>query len=191
MPNWCHNKLTLTGPLDEVRDLWVRAQTADPGSGGFGLLQVLRPEPAYGEGEIWWEWRVENWGTKWDVSGDDLELVEAGSTAAITGEFVSAWSPPTEALHAYAHSHGECRVTLTYHEPEMCFVGAFEAEGGMVIRDDCYDYTECLAATVGDVVSEDLLTEWRIEQSLREYERRPEDWETVKHRVGGRDIIGD
>ena len=189
--NWCHNRLTLTGPAERIRDLWTRAQTADPGSKSFGLLQVLRPEPTYSPGETWWEWRVENWGTKWDISGENLELVEAGPTAAITGEFVSAWSPPTEAIHWYACHAGDVRVTLTYHEPRMCFVGAFEAENGEVIRDDCYDYTECLAATVESVVSADLLAEWGILDSLVEYERRPEDWETVKHTVSGRDIIGD
>jgi hypothetical protein len=45
--------------------------------------------------QAWWDWRVQNWGTKWELetkgtrNGHDTESIQAC--------FDSAWSPPVEA----------------------------------------------------------------------------------------------
>ena len=41
----------------------------------------------------WYEWRLENWDTKWDVPKDDIEITEVNNGHIVIG-FDTAWSPP-------------------------------------------------------------------------------------------------
>ena len=41
----------------------------------------------------WYEWRFENWDTKWDVPKDDIEITEINNGSIVIG-FDTAWSPP-------------------------------------------------------------------------------------------------
>ena len=41
----------------------------------------------------WYDWRSENWGTKWDVPKDDID-VEPINNGSIVVEFDTAWAPP-------------------------------------------------------------------------------------------------
>jgi hypothetical protein len=83
-----------------------------------GLLNTLRPQPdnlflenldsekrlELNEDGVpnWYDWRIENWGTKWEVNSEDLCVVDNGDgTSYIWGDFVSAWSPPSRrTLHS-------------------------------------------------------------------------------------------
>ena len=55
-----------------------------------------------GDAVNWYDWRVTNWGTKWDISDEGLEYVDNGDgTSVIQGWFDSAWAPPIEAYNTY------------------------------------------------------------------------------------------
>ena len=41
----------------------------------------------------WYDWRTENWGTKWDVPQDEID-VEPINNGSIVVEFHTAWSAP-------------------------------------------------------------------------------------------------
>ena len=130
MPNWCNNSITITGPKATITDLWNRAQKADP-NGEFGLLNAMVPMPRELEGTTspsdtpnWYNWRVNNWGTKWDISDEGLELSEDGTE--ITGWFDSAWSPPIEAYNTFLTENQECSIRATYEEGGMDFAGIYE-----------------------------------------------------------------
>ena len=41
----------------------------------------------------WYDWRLEKWGTKWDVPKDDIEITEINNGSIVIG-FHTAWSPP-------------------------------------------------------------------------------------------------
>ena len=41
----------------------------------------------------WYDWRLENWDTKWDVPKDDIEITEINN-GSIVIEFHTAWSAP-------------------------------------------------------------------------------------------------
>ena len=41
----------------------------------------------------WYDWRLEKWGTKWDVPKDDIEITEINNGSIVIG-FDTAWSPP-------------------------------------------------------------------------------------------------
>ena len=138
MPNWCSNSFSITGNTESIRDLWEAAQTAGP-DGGFGLLNAIMPEPK-DIGEEWYGWRVENWGTKWDVSGEGLEFVDNGDgTASISGWFDSAWAPPIGAYEQLAADFDSCIIEASYYEPGMDFAGFWSSEGGDEYLENLHD----------------------------------------------------
>ena len=143
MPNWCSNSITITGPIDQVKDLWTRAQTATvdskDGERSFGLLEAMVPQPNYDEVDVppalgekkimsdWWDWRVTHWGTKWDVSDEGLEFTDCeDGYGTISGWFESAWSPPIEAYNTFLERNEEFSIRSTYEEGGMDFAGIYE-----------------------------------------------------------------
>ena len=139
MPNWCSNNITIQGPADKIRALWAAAQAEDS-----GLLQALRPMPAELQGTEapndapnWYDWRVTNWGTKWDINGEGLEFeLLPDGRAMIHGWFDSAWSPPTGAYEQFCENNDDVYICASYFEPGMGFIGIWDNED---IGDVCYD----------------------------------------------------
>ena len=41
----------------------------------------------------WYDWRLQNWDTKWDVPKDDIEITEVNNGHLVIA-FATAWSPP-------------------------------------------------------------------------------------------------
>ena len=129
MPNWCNNSFAITGNIESIKELWDTAQTAGH-DGTFGLLNAIMPEPE-DIGEEWYGWRVENWGTKWDVTDEGLEFIDNGDgTASISGWFDSAWAPPIGAYEQLAADFDSCIIECSYYEPGMDFGGFWSSENG-------------------------------------------------------------
>ncbi len=62
----------------------------------------------------WYDWRVQNWDTKWDcydveVTDDDPECTEI--------EFNTAWSPPEAICHALREQYPDVSISWFYDEP--------------------------------------------------------------------------
>jgi hypothetical protein len=140
MPNWCNNTLSITGPKDKIADLWTEAKKS-------GLLNAMKPmpealeettSPAPKPGQSnykgpqpkvdgfdnWYDWRVANWGTKWEVDTEGLELSEDGTE--ITGWFDSAWAPPIEAYNTFCENNEDCTLESFYEEGGMDFAGHYD-----------------------------------------------------------------
>ena len=116
MPNWCSNEVRLE---HENPEMLVRVEAAlEAGC----LLGDFVPMPAeLLENDGWYGWRLENWGTKWDVDGG---VVESGK-GWISLRFESAWSPPIQAYRALEQTHG-FTVFAEYVEEGMGFKGTYE-----------------------------------------------------------------
>ena len=130
MPNWCNNSITIKGPANTVRQLWESAHSSED----HGLLQAMAPMPQHLEGttspsqtgEDWYTWRVNNWGTKWDISDEGLDFEDQGDgTAEITGWFDSAWAPPIGAYEQFLEENEDCTIAASYYEPGMDFAGFY------------------------------------------------------------------
>jgi hypothetical protein len=143
MPNWCNNNITIQGPTDTIKTLWEEAEKD-------GLLNAIKPMPeilkdttspapadidkvqqqtmiAQTGFDNWYDWRVKNWGVKWDVSTEGLEFTDNGDgTASITGWFDSPWGPPIESYNTFCDDNDNCSLTASYHEPGMDFAGVYE-----------------------------------------------------------------
>jgi len=161
MPNWCSNNVTLTSSKENIDALIVELQKPD---GEGQVLQSLRPRPS-SEDENWYGWNVNNWGTKWEVSVHDYEII---SETTVLISFDSAWSPPTT-LYEYLENEG-WSVRAYYDEPGMAFCGRFE-DG----FDNYYEYGNMSVAEIREEIPTDIdemfaISEYREDIELDEEE---------------------
>lgn len=84
----------------------------------------------------WYNWHLQNWGTKWDVRA----TLEEEEREHLCYFFDSAWSPPVGWLEKTAKLFPKLNFCLYYEEGGMGFKGEAEARGGKLIRDDCEDW---------------------------------------------------
>lgn len=167
MPNWCNNSVTINAPkpvIDEIKAILASKDGA--------LLNWMRPLPE-DQRENWYDWCVNNWGTKWDIHeafvGDDTE------EDSIQFSFDSAWGPPVAAFRHWAEQDGRVTYRLTYMEPGMGFVGWDSYDGEYFDEDyaeqgqDEDRYWEMAAEEFGYERDEEPepLTEW-YEDGVRE-----------------------
>lgn len=115
MPNWCYNSATLHNSDKSKVDALEQELLKEDAQ----VFQHLRPNPT---GEWDYNWSVENWGTKWDVTVQDWER-QGDNT--IVMHFDTAWSPPTT-LYEFLESEEGWSINAMYHEPGMGFAGKFE-----------------------------------------------------------------
>jgi hypothetical protein len=69
----------------------------------------------------WWDFAVNEWGTKWDISPYSSEISDDG--LSVEGSFDTAWSPPTEAYRKLEELG--FTVEALYYEPGMAFCGEY------------------------------------------------------------------
>ena len=129
MPNWCLNNLTVEhsdpAMVDRFENAYNRGMTCEE----------FLPVPKDENGRIfdgWYDWCVNNWGTKWDIGADigtdktpeqyALKATRVDNQVSCT--FDSAWAPPVglyEKLVELGYN-----VKATYFEPGMAFCGIWD-----------------------------------------------------------------
>jgi hypothetical protein len=82
---------------------------------------ALKNEPTIRK-DSWYNWRLQNWGTKWEV--DDISISQASDTC-ISLSFMSAWSPPIDALDKLLEQDGIDSIVAHYYEPGNNFTGVY------------------------------------------------------------------
>ena len=90
MPNWCYNSLTLShADPDKVQRLHD-AITKDK-----QFFEYVLPTPeGFLDDDRWYDWRITNWGTKWDADLDGLADTLSQDESSLSLSFDTAWSPP-------------------------------------------------------------------------------------------------
>ena len=148
MPNWCENKLVL-----KHADRAMLERVVDSFRNGPGLFSEFLPMPkeledttAPGDQPNWYDWRWDNWGTKWDVRQDDKSRSSCSKISEIedntvTLQFMTAWSPPMEWLAKI--SILAFVFKLAYEEPGMLFYGISTNASG--VRDSNYYVEDALS----------------------------------------------
>jgi hypothetical protein len=84
MPNWVRNKLFIHGPTEKVKQCTLDIATDNE----HISFEKIFPRPK-DIGDDWYDWSIQNWGTKWDVS--ETHEDENGYIC-----FDTAWSTPIE-----------------------------------------------------------------------------------------------
>ena len=172
MPNWCSNQLTLrhADPAIISRAA-VAFRNGELLNEFIPCPQALLDTPAvcypendpraadqlvreadnvkkYGH-KTWYDWKVANWGIKWDVGSDnefmEMETVEKNQ---LTVCFESAWSPPIEAYEKLLALDFE--VNALYYEPGMAFCG--EWDNGVDTQYDIPSTSAEAAKTIPDTI---------------------------------------
>jgi hypothetical protein len=185
MPNWCNNYLVLE---HDDPEMIVRAKKAYCDG---KLLEEFCPVPAslhIVAGRVgaddnaeqikleedtarnlevhgyanWYDYCVNEWGTKWDVGGDDGMITEDGPNA-LRMSFDSAWAPPVAAMEKFQGLG--FKVKLVYWESGMCFCGIYDENG-----DDYFDYTDMSADEVEANINPEIDECMCIVENLREWE---------------------
>lgn len=156
MPNWCLNYLDVAVPTADAEH--ARRRFLRPVDGGDSLtFAIVVPEPdPLPDGDGWYWWRVNNWGTKWDAYGDahHVEQDEIDGWTWIHVRFDTAWAPPMGWLDALTADLPQAVITLTYDEPGMDFGGYVVLHDGVEVA--LYDGRSWLQAfDAGDAVLPD------------------------------------
>jgi hypothetical protein len=129
MPNWCENTIRISGSTEKINKLWEEVESG-------GLLNALRPQPNNLEEYENIDWRLQKWGTKWEVNTQDLCVEDNGDgTSDIYGDFDSAWSPPVEAYIAFNQADNGCEVEGWYSEFGCDYCGLYNVREGDVYCD--------------------------------------------------------
>ena len=178
MPNWCNNTITLTGPKEKITAIYNKAKEDN------ALLQQLKPMPTELEGttspaptegepqplvdgyDNWYDWRVSNWSTKWDVDTEGLELSDDGTT--ITGWFDSAWAPPIGAYDHFLANNEDCSISSMYYEGGMDFAGKWEDFADMTVTPGDFTADEMEDPDSGLIY--ELNENFNFSEFVREYE---------------------
>ena len=152
MPNWCQNRVDVYSEnktdLEKVLDIFQDKKSV------FGRV-IQEPDwmniPFKGElpkkremkspnGEVfttvtefadgiqdtrWYDWRLENWDTKWDVAGSvEVEKEEwKGELESFTAEFSTAWAPPEGICMRLRQLFPNVSISWFYDEPGMQAAG--------------------------------------------------------------------
>lgn len=90
--------------------------------------QRLRETYGY---DNWYDWQLNNWGTKWDADTINIDSDEA--TLGIS--YCTAWSPNEAWVKYAATQFPELKFYLSYEEPGCNFCGLLVCEGGEVSED--------------------------------------------------------
>jgi hypothetical protein len=76
------------------------------------------------EGEDWYQWQCNNWGTKWDFGKDEYTDPATIENDKVVVSFNSAWSPPIQFYEKLVEL--DYNVRATYFEPGMAFCGIWD-----------------------------------------------------------------
>ena len=112
-----------------LRDNDVHEYSFSKPRGEVGEKPVVK-DKGFGEGlyfestdvndDRWYNWRVQNWGTKWDCY--DL-TIESDDEHEVSFTFNTAWSPPEEICRALKEKFEDASIQWFYDEPGMEFAG--------------------------------------------------------------------
>jgi len=129
MPNHTDNRVVLSHDDPQMIDKIYNIMN----TGDAELCHSLIPEPRTADGEPadgWYEWRVDNWGTKWDVYDSTCDRIDAN---ALVLSFLSAWSPPMPIYEKLTDMGFD--VTARYFDEGWMFIGEYN-NGDDWVTDD-------------------------------------------------------
>jgi hypothetical protein len=164
VPNWCNNSITIRGT--NQREISEIADAMNEGR----FLKTVIPIPE-DQKDNWYDFCVNNWGTKWEVDCQNVEVEDDG--LSVSCFFDSAWAPPVGVAEALVERG--LAVTLYYHECGMCFVGKYE--DGV---DDYYEYSSENSETVRAAIGDELDDMFGISENMAEYEAENPDEELTE-----------
>jgi hypothetical protein len=182
MPNWCNNSVELyhedPAMIERARkafndgallnefipvpsDLQIVAGRVGDGDEQKKLEEdTARNIATHGYGN-WYDYCVNEWGTKWDVGADGNPAQDIPGGLMLG--FDSAWAPPTAAYEKLTEQG--FRIRAMYYEGGMAFAGIWE-DG----NDDYYEYGGMNSDQIAEELPVELDEAFGISESVAEWE---------------------
>jgi len=190
MPNWCNNSVEISHPDKSKMFKLVEAVNAGKfcnfaipvpeslhivaGSLGDSEEQKKLEEATAKNVEVhgygnWYDFCVNEWGTKWDVDPyDPVEFDDQWDKNKVSFGFDSAWAPPV-GVYAALTEQG-FQVKAYYWESGMGFAGMWE-DG----NDDYYELGDMTSQEVVDTIPAELDEMMGISETIASYEEENAD----------------
>jgi hypothetical protein len=186
MPNWCNNYIELTHsdpamitravnaikrgellaefvPVPLCLKETVAGSFSDPEK--QAALEASQQENLNNHNyKDWYDFCVNEWGTKWDITETEPEHTEISLTAS----FETAWSPPIAAMDKFLTLGFD--VKLYYCEPGMQFAGIYENG-----NDDFYEYGKMTSLEIIENIPQELDEMFCISDDVASYEEYMEE----------------
>lgn len=186
MPNWCANTVTFKhDDPEKIKDI-VNAWNSGKFFSAFVPCPLEDVIVGYAPGELvqqentakerfnlaaygysnWYDWRVAEWGTKWDVGRENERKRAVKQNAKkVTLRFNSAWAPPIGFYEKMRDQHGY-GVEAYFFEAGMGFCGSWRdgviAEFSLTEVKTVYDLRATVPAKIinefkiADMVAEEI-----------------------------------
>jgi len=187
MPNWCNNYLELEhedpAMIERAKKAFAEGKLLEEFCPVPSSLHVVAgrvgddTDPKQIELEAqeaaniathgyanWYDYCVNEWGTKWDVGGEG-DQASQDSPTDLRMNFDSAWAPPIAAMEKFQDLG--FKVKLIYWESGMCFCGVYDEN-----VDDYMDYSDMSADEVEAAINPELDECMCIVENLREWEEQ-------------------
>lgn len=152
MPNWCDNVVMIRGSKEEI--LKVKEFLKEDGL-IYSFEKLIPCPPAlrnasapnrneqsaafntakYGDKD-WYDWCINNWGTKWNAS-DPAITIDNDKQVGYT--FQTAWAPPMPLHDKLAEMFPNTNIFINYDESGCDFSGWRYYENGVLSKEHQYN----------------------------------------------------
>jgi hypothetical protein len=162
MPNWCENEVVITADDPAVLE---KIMEIAPGEGTKFSMENFVPTPnELLQGEGWYDWRIKNWGTKWDI--EEVYIDQLGPNSITLG-YSTAWAPNVNFWAKFTEAY-PVKISHRYFEEGVCFIGEAIIEGGSM-DDYCVDIDDKVYVAAGAVLDSEGNIDWEIDQNYNLY----------------------
>ena len=189
MPNWCNNTITIehkdSSKINEVINSLTTKKSKDSIESLF--FTYCKPEPDYSKTKVkstypeitkkeyvedinqkWWDWRVQNWGTKWNIEALEEDRISVDKNKVIF-DCQTAWSPPIEALVELENKG--FKIECDYYEGGCAFIGRYSTGTGVIDWRLPETLAELKDMMKDNKVFKDLAESWGVDLDYEEMER--------------------
>ena len=155
MPNWVTNKIVITGKAERITEIIESIKGEDRPIDFEKIVPMPaelqntkspsdKPDPdliaKYGS-DNWYDWCIQNWGTKWNASGtQDIRLNFKGNRLTIV--FNTAWSTPAPVIEKLSEKFPDVKINVWFADEDYgSNVGRYGFTNGLVSKDEPLDGT--------------------------------------------------
>jgi hypothetical protein len=131
MPNNTDNRVILSHDNTEAVDMIYNIMNTED----TPLCETLIPmDTALLNSGGWYDWRIENWGTKWEIYDATCDRMDANTLVLY---FYTAWSPPFPIFDKLVSMGFE--VNARYLDEGWMYIGEYNSDGNHVHFDNVED----------------------------------------------------
>jgi hypothetical protein len=128
MPNWCSNDIEIQGDAEKIAEFINDIQASERGLSMDRYIPM--PQLDTETSTEWYNWRLANWGTKWDINPDELHSIY--DEDIIQYSYPTAWAPNTPFWEFMSNKFPELSIVHHYEELGMSFKGVATYKAGEV-----------------------------------------------------------